>query len=108
MVLPAPDGPTSAVSVPAGTRKLTSLSTQCVPARSGSGSAIDSSEASDTSLAVGYRKQTPSNSMSGAVAAGAGQRRGSGQFGDQRLQVEHLEDPVEADQCRQHADLHVG
>ena len=54
VVLPAPEGPTSAVSCPAGAVKLTSRSTSCpVPGRSGAGSAIDSSEASDTSLAVG-------------------------------------------------------
>ena len=54
VVLPAPDGPTSAVSCPAGAVKLTSCSTLLpLPARSGAGSAIDSSDASDTSLAVG-------------------------------------------------------
>ena len=54
MVLPAPEGPTSAVSLPGGARKLTSCSTPAAASvRSGAGSAIDSSEASDTSLAVG-------------------------------------------------------
>ena len=54
VVLPAPDGPTRAVSCPDGAVKLTSCSTSCPPpARSGAGSAIDSSDASDTSLAVG-------------------------------------------------------
>ena len=54
VVLPAPDGPTSAVSCPAGAVKLTSRSTSWAAAgRSGTGSAIDSSEASDTSLAAG-------------------------------------------------------
>ena len=37
-----------------------------MPGRSGERSAIDSSEASDTSLAVGYRNDTSSNSISGA------------------------------------------
>ena len=46
VVLPAPDGPTRAVSCPAGAVKLTSYSTSCpASARSGAGSAIDSSEA---------------------------------------------------------------
>ena len=54
MVLPAPDGPTSAVSWPDGAVKLTSCRTPAAEAgRSGAGSAIDSSDASDTSAAVG-------------------------------------------------------
>ena len=54
MVLPAPDGPTSAVSCPGGAVKVTPRSTGwAAPARSGTGSAIDSSEASETSLAAG-------------------------------------------------------
>ena len=54
VVLPAPDGPTSAVSCPAGAVKLTSRSTGWAGSScSGTGSAIDSSEASDTSLARG-------------------------------------------------------
>ena len=54
MVLPAPDGPTSAVSCPGGAVKLMSRSTGWAgPSCSGTGSAIDSSEASDTSLARG-------------------------------------------------------
>ena len=60
---------------------LTSCRTPAVaPWRSGAGSAIDSSEASDTSLAVGYRNDTWSNSISGAraPAAGAGSTIASG------------------------------
>ena len=54
VVLPAPDGPTSAVSCPGGAWKVTPRSTGwALPAFSGAGSAIDSSEASDTSLAAG-------------------------------------------------------
>ena len=51
----APDGPMSAVSFAAGATKLTSVSA-CWPEaklRSGTGSAIDSSEASETSDAAG-------------------------------------------------------
>ena len=92
MVLPAPDGPTRAVSLPAGARKLTSRSIQALlPVRSGIGSAIDSSEASDTSLAAGYRNETWSNSISGAVPSAGGQRGRVRPLGDQRLEVEHLE-----------------
>src|SRR5580704_12760466 len=59
VVLPAPDGPTSAVSLPAGARKLTSVSASWAgPDRSATGSAIDSSDASETSDAAGYRKLT--------------------------------------------------
>ena len=54
VVFPAPDGPTSAVSWPAGARNETSCSTPwAASARSGVFSAIDSSDASDTSAAVG-------------------------------------------------------
>src|ERR1039457_1986527 len=67
VVLPAPEGPTSAVIRPAGARKLTSLRTHVSPARSGMGRATDSSEARDTSLAAGYRNDTPSNSIAGAI-----------------------------------------
>ncbi len=70
VVLPAPDGPTSAVSFPDGARKLTSCSTPAAEAgRSGAGSAIDSSDASDTSDADGYLNDTSSNSISGAPTA---------------------------------------
>ena len=54
VVLPAPDGPTSAVSLPG--RRVERDVAQHVLAgvgRSGAGSAIDSSEASDTSEASG-------------------------------------------------------
>ena len=54
VVFPPPDGPTSAVSCPAGAVKLTpSRTLREASVRSGMGSAIDSSEASDTSLALG-------------------------------------------------------
>src|SRR6185437_5317485 len=66
VVFPAPDGPTSAVSFPAGATKLTSRKTHSLSVLSRMGSAIDSSEASDISLAAGYRKQTLSNSTGGA------------------------------------------
>ena len=38
----------------------------------------------------------------------AGQRRRVGGVDDRRLQVEHLEHPLEADERRHHVDLHVG
>jgi hypothetical protein len=66
VVFPAPDGPTSAVSFPAGTPKVTSRSTHASLGRSGAGSVTDSSEASDTSLASGYRNHTPSTATPGA------------------------------------------
>ena len=66
VVFPAPDGPTSAVSFPLAAVKLTSLSTHASPGRSGAGSATDSSEASDTWLAAGYRNHTLSTSLPGA------------------------------------------
>ena len=54
VVLPPPEGPTSAVSWPEGAVKLTECSTsRLASGRSGAGSAIDSSEASETSLAFG-------------------------------------------------------
>ncbi len=53
VVLPAPDGPTSAVSRPAGARKVTPRSACASPSRSGAGSDSVSSEASETSFAVG-------------------------------------------------------
>ena len=54
VVLPAPDGPTSAVSSPAGAVKEISCSTPAAASvRSGCLSAIDSSDASETSAAVG-------------------------------------------------------
>jgi hypothetical protein len=69
VVLPAPDGPTRAVSWPDGARKLTSCRTPAAEfGRSGAGSAIDSSEASDTSDADGYRNDTSSNSICGATS----------------------------------------
>ena len=72
VVLPAPDGPTRAVSWPDGAVKLTSCKTPAAEAgRSGAGSAIDSSEASDTSDADGYRNDTSSNSISGATSPSA-------------------------------------
>ena len=36
------------------------------------------------------------------------QHDGVGLLTDRRRQVEHLEDPLEADQCRHHVDAHVG
>ena len=39
---------------------------------------------------------------------GAGQHDGAGLLGDQRRQVEHLEDALEAHQGRHHVDAHVG
>ncbi|CAM5292114.1 hypothetical protein SRIMM317S_04867 [Streptomyces rimosus subsp. rimosus] len=54
VVLPTPDGPTRAVSLPDGTVKLTSCSTSGVSlARSSAGSAFDSRDARETSLAGG-------------------------------------------------------
>ena len=54
VVLPAPDGPTSAVSLPAGAVNETSCSTPAAASvRSGCLSAIDSRDARDTSAAVG-------------------------------------------------------
>ena len=54
VVLPAPDGPTRAVSCRAGAVKLMSWSTPSLASvRSGTGRAIDSSEASETSDAAG-------------------------------------------------------
>jgi len=65
VVLPAPDGPTSAVSCLAGAVKLTSCSTpRLASVRSGCGSAMDSSDASDTSDGGGYRNETCSKAMS--------------------------------------------
>ena len=56
MVLPAPDGPTSATSWPGSATNETSWST-CWLGR-WSRTATASSEASDTSFAVGYAKST--------------------------------------------------
>src|SRR5262249_7758976 len=71
VVLPAPDGPTRAVSCRAGAAKLTSCRTpRLASVRSGVGSAIDSSDARLTSEAAGYRNDTWSNTMSAAVPAG--------------------------------------
>ena len=54
VVLPAPDGPTSAVSCPAGAVNVTSRSTSAFgPSCSAAGSAIDSSDASETSRPAG-------------------------------------------------------
>ncbi len=73
MVLPAPDGPTSATIWPGSTVKLTSKRTwaETVVSRT----ATDSREARETSSAVGYRKSTWSNSM---VAGPGGTGRASG------------------------------
>src|SRR5471030_1334466 len=60
VVLPAPDGPTSAVMVPGRTSNDTSKSTCWLGAWSRT--ATDSREASDTSLAVGYLNDTLRNS----------------------------------------------
>ena len=69
VVFPAPDGPTSAVSFPAGTWKVTFRSTHASPGRSGAGSVTGSSEASDTWSASGYRNHAPSTSTPGAPSA---------------------------------------
>src|SRR5579864_3644375 len=70
VVLPAPDGPTRAVSCRAGAVKLTSCRTpRLASVRSGAGSAIDSSDARLTSEAAGYRNDTWSNTMSAAAPA---------------------------------------
>jgi hypothetical protein len=54
VVLPAPDGPTRAVSFPAGAVNEMSCSTpEAASIRSGCLSAIDSREARETSAAVG-------------------------------------------------------
>jgi hypothetical protein len=66
VVFPAPEGLTSAVSFPEGATKFTSRKTHVLSELSRMGSAIDSSEASDISLAAGYRKETWSNSIRGA------------------------------------------
>src|SRR5262249_2763155 len=55
-------------SLPSGARKLMSRSTSAFASvRSGIGRAIDSSEASETSAAVGYLNQTWSNAIDGAL-----------------------------------------
>ena len=66
VVFPAPDGPTSAVSFPAGAWKVTSRSTHASLGRSGTGSATGSSEGSDTWPASGYLNHTPATSTPGA------------------------------------------
>ena len=72
VVLPAPDGPTSATMEPAGTSNETSCSVSAV------GSlrcpATDSREASDTSSARGYRNVTPARETEAPPAATAVRR----------------------------------
>ena len=103
MVLPAPEGPTRATSWPGSAVKVTSKRT-CWEAVVSS-TATDSSEASETSSAAGYRKSTWSNSMR---AGPAGTGRASGFVLDHGREIEDLEDPVEGDQGGHHVDLHVG
>src|SRR6266550_3761583 len=61
VVLPAPEGPTSATSWPGAAVNETPCSTSWLGAWSST--ATSSSEASDTSAAVGYENRTSSNSM---------------------------------------------
>ena len=103
VVLPAPLGPTSATSVPGSTVKDTPRSTGPLPRRSPV--AMLSSEASETSSAEGYENDTSSTSTrTGPGRHGAG----VGGLGDQRLQVEHLEDPLERHERGEDVDAHVG
>ena len=60
MVLPAPDGPTSAVMVPGLAVKVSPFRT--TPLSTVSGFATDSSEESEISSAFGYAKETFLNS----------------------------------------------
>src|SRR5918993_4729510 len=67
VVLPAPDGPTSATSSPGAALNDTPCSTSWAGAWSST--ATSSSEASDTSAAVGYEKCTSANSIDRAPGA---------------------------------------
>ena len=91
-----PTTPTSATVWPGSTRNEMSCST--VSCTRSSSTATSSSEARLTWSAEGYRKSTPSNSTRDRPVDREvdGVRR----FLDERLDVEHLEHPVEADECR--------
>ena len=104
VVLPAPDGPTRATSCPASARKR------------------DAVQDLRRRRAVQHRDrlQRGQRHLVGASGSGSGRRRtrpwrrrggsatGVRLLGDHRLQVEHLEHPLEADQRGHHVDLHVG
>ena len=102
VVLPAPDGPTSATSAPGRATKLTSASTCWDGAWSSF--ATDSSEASETSCCARIAEVDVLELDLGRPAMDLD---GIRFLGDHGRKVEHLEDPVEGHERGHDADLHV-
>ena len=101
--LPPPDVPTRATIWPGSTRNETPWSTSAPPRVSSV--ATSSSEASETLSARGVAEADVVE-LHGHRAVG--HATGVGLLGDQRRQVEHLEDPLEADQGGHHVDPGAG
>ena len=101
--LPAPEWPTSATSWPGSTRKETSCSTSTGPPCSGS--ETSSSDGSETSVGRGVAERDAVELDRPVVGR---DRDGVGCLADHRLEVEHLEDPVEADHRAHDVDPDVG
>ena len=114
VVLPAPDGPTSAVSCPGGAGKRHVAQHRLGAARLLGHRQRDRLQRGQRHLAgprVAERHVVEVDRPGRRLAARRALARSGDRAGlllDQRLQVEHLEDPVEADQRGHHVHLHVG
>jgi hypothetical protein len=95
VVLPAPEGPTRAVSFPAGTWKSRFCSVQGSSGAPERRAEADPLEGDVRSLAAPLR------------GPDLGEVPGAGPLRDVRLEVQDLEDPVEADHGRHHGRLHA-
>ena len=103
VVLPAPDGPTSATSSPGATVKLTSRRIQSLSVVVG-GDDASSSDAIDDTAADGWRNHTWSNLTR---PSGSHEVERAGPLGDERREVEHLEDALERHDRGHHVDARV-
>ena len=103
MVLPAPDGPTSATVSPGSIASETSRRIQSLGS-SPPGVPGVSSDSSDTSRPGGWRNHTWSSSMR---PFGLDEVDRAGPVGDRGREVEHLEHPLERHERGEHVDARV-
>ena len=104
VVLPAPDGPTSATSSPGSTLKLTSRRIQSLGSSASWRARRSSSDGIDDTAAGGWRNHTWSNSIR---PAGSTRSTAPGRSVIERREVEHLEHPLERHERGQHVDPRV-
>ena len=104
VVLPAPDGPTSATSSPGSTVKLDVAQDPVAGLVVEVGACLPRARRASDAAGAGWRNHTWSNSTR---PVGVDEVDGAGPLGDERREVEHLEDPLERHERGQHVDAGV-